>query len=432
MMSFSDFVSSLPDWTLGLFLLLQNWQDAPIIVGSIVLGTILFIGFLCFVLTKFFGKFNFHQIPKSDEELIEAIEKETEKEIELQQRVQNERLKNKKVEKEKKLIKELARKEQELQKQTTQITDLPDTKPVEEPPKNLRESLAKTRNQFLQGITTLVLGEKQIDEETLDSLEESLLQADIGVKTVQKIIDVITEQNERGELKDIDKLKNSIKQIIMSVFEQPMTVQQPCQTKPQVIFIIGVNGVGKTTTIGKLASSYIQVGQKTLLGAGDTFRAGAIDQLKLWSQRSGAELVAKNTGSDPSSVIYQSVQKGMEDNYDVVICDTAGRLHNKSNLMEELKKMVRVVQKLIPDAPHDVFLVIDATTGQNAMTQAREFHQAANLTGLITTKLDGTAKGGVIIGIVNELKIPVRYIGIGEGIHDLKKFDANEFVDSLF
>ncbi len=425
-MSSSELFSLLPDLIFSLLFLLKN---EPIIAAGVIFGIALLVGF---VLIWFFGQSKISQGSKSDEELIDEFEKKAEEERENQQKEQKKRLKAKQLEERKKIAEELAAKEQALQEKKTSHLELPDDQPAEEPPKSLRESLAKTRSQFLQGFTNLVLGDKKIDEDALDSLEESLLQADIGVQTVQQIIDKVTEKSERGELKNLDKVKETIQQIILSVFEQPMTLTTPCQTKPQVIFIIGVNGVGKTTTIGKLASSFIQSGQKTLLGAGDTFRAGAIDQLKLWSERSGAGFVAKDAGSDPSSVIYQSVQTALAENYDVVICDTAGRLHNNSNLMEELKKMVRVVQKLIPDAPHEIFLVIDATTGQNAVTQAKQFHQAVNLTGMISTKLDGTAKGGVTVSIVNELKIPVRYIGIGEGINDLKEFDKTDFVHSLF
>lgn len=199
-----------------------------------------------------------------------------------------------------------------------------------------------------------------------------------------------------------------------------------------ILLFVGVNGVGKTTTIGKIAAQYRQQGKKVLMGAGDTFRAAAIEQLVEWSRRADCDIIQKESGSDPSAVMYETVQKGIDEDYDVVICDTAGRLHTKKNLMEELKKMVRVIRKLIPDAPHEILLVLDATTGQNAIFQTREFMEATDLTGLIITKLDGTSKGGVVIGIVNEFDIPVRYIGVGEQVEDLRPFDAQQFTESIF
>jgi fused signal recognition particle receptor len=237
---------------------------------------------------------------------------------------------------------------------------------------------------------------------------------------------------ERKELTNPQVLQSEIQQEIEKIMSKTYPVPGTSERKPLILLFVGVNGVGKTTTIGKIAAQYRQQGKKVLMGAGDTFRAAAIDQLVEWSKRADCEIVQKDPGSDPSAVMYETVQKGIDEDYDVVICDTAGRLHTKKNLMEELKKMVRVIRKLIPDAPHEVLLVLDATTGQNAIFQTREFMQAADLTGLIITKLDGTSKGGVVIGIVNEFDIPVRYIGIGEQVDDLRPFDAKQFTESIF
>ena len=219
---------------------------------------------------------------------------------------------------------------------------------------------------------------------------------------------------------------------IQKIMSKTYAVLGTAERKPLILLFVGVNGVGKTTTIGKIAAQYRQQGKKVLMGAGDTFRAAAIEQLVEWSRRADCDIIQKEPGSDPSAVMYETVQKGIDEDYDVVICDTAGRLHTKKNLMEELKKMVRVIRKLIPDAPHEILLVLDATTGQNAIFQTREFMEATDLTGLIITKLDGTSKGGVVIGIVNEFDIPVRYIGVGEQVEDLRPFDAQQFTESIF
>lgn len=296
----------------------------------------------------------------------------------------------------------------------------------------LKKGLEKTRSTLVEGVSHLALGQKEIDEELLEELEELLIVADIGPETTNRILKAINEKVARDQLKDPQALRELLQAEIVQIMEKtypPLTTEDK---QPLVLLIVGVNGVGKTTTIGKIASQYRKEKKKVLVGAGDTFRAAAIEQLTAWSERADCDIAAKDAGSDPSSVMYETVRKAVNDNYDVVICDTAGRLHTKKNLMEELKKMVRVMQKIVPDAPHEVLLVLDATTGQNAIFQVKEFSEIANLTGLVVTKLDGTAKGGVVIGIVNEFDIPVRYIGVGEGIDDLRPFNAADFTQSLF
>lgn len=296
----------------------------------------------------------------------------------------------------------------------------------------LRKGIAKTRTQLTSNLSEVVLGKKEIDEELLDNLEEVLISSDIGPETTQRILDSIIEKIERRELSNPAVLKKEIQIEIEKIMNKKYSFLETSDRKPLILLFVGVNGVGKTTTIGKIASKYRKQGKKVLMGAGDTFRAAAIEQLEEWSKRADCHIVSKEPGSDPSAVMFETIQKGINEGYDVVICDTAGRLHNNKNLMEELKKMIRVIRKLIPDAPHEVFLVLDATTGQNAIFQTKEFLQAADLTGLIITKLDGTSKGGVLIGIVNEFDVPVRYIGIGEQIEDLRPFDSQQFTESLF
>ena len=329
----------------------------------------------------------------------------------------------------------------EEQKQSIQVLqrDLTD---AQKPPEKLgqsdsfldrlRDGVDKTRKHILNNLSDAVLGKKEINDELLDDLEEVLISSDIGPETTQRILEAITKKVEREELNNPQVLQSEIEQEIQRIMSKKYQVPGTSDRKPLILLFVGVNGVGKTTSIGKIAAQYRQQGKKVLMGAGDTFRAAAIEQLAEWSKRADCDIVQKNAGTDPSAVIYESVQKGIDGDYDVVICDTAGRLHTKKNLMEELKKMVRVIRKLIPDAPHEVLLVLDATTGQNAIFQTREFLQAAELTGFIITKLDGTSKGGVVIGIVNEFDIPVRYIGLGEQIDDLRPFDAQQFTKSIF
>ena len=297
---------------------------------------------------------------------------------------------------------------------------------------SLREGLDKTRKSILNNLSDAVLGKKEINDELLDDLEEVLISSDIGPETTNRILEAITKKVKREELTNPQTLRLEIEHEIQLILTKKYQVLGTSDRKPLILLFVGVNGVGKTTSIGKIAAQYRQQGKKVVVGAGDTYRAAAIEQLAEWSKRADCDIVYKETGADPSAVIYESVQKGIDGDYDVVICDTAGRLHTNKNLMEELKKMVRVIQKLIPDAPHEVFLILDATTGQNAILQTREFLQAAELTGLIITKLDGTSKGGVVIGIVNEFEIPVRYIGLGEQVEDLRPFDAQQFTKSIF
>ena len=297
---------------------------------------------------------------------------------------------------------------------------------------SLRKGVVNTRVHILNNLSEAVLGKKEIDADLLDDLEEVLIGSDIGPETTRRILESITEKVKRKELTDPEVLQKEIQLEIEKIMSKTYPVLGTSERKPLVLLFVGVNGVGKTTTIGKIAAQYSQQGKKVLMGAGDTFRAAAIDQLEEWSRRADCDIVQNDPGSDPSAVMYKTVQKGLDEDYDVVICDTAGRLHTKKNLMEELKKMIRVIRKLIPDAPHEVLLVLDSTTGQNAIFQTREFIEVADITGLVITKLDGSSKGGVVIGIVNEFDIPVRYIGIGEQVEDLRPFDAKQFTESLF
>lgn len=319
--------------------------------------------------------------------------------------------------------------QREIEK-TAETVETPDE--VDSFLERLRKGVVKTRTQLLDNLAEAVLGRKEINEDLLDDLEEVLIGSDIGPETTQRILDAITEKVEREELSSPQVLQSEIQLEIQNIMSKTYAVPGTAERKPLILLFVGVNGVGKTTTIGKIAAQYRQQGKKVLMGAGDTFRAAAIEQLVEWSRRADCDIIQKEPGSDPSAVMYETVKKGIDEDYDVVICDTAGRLHTKKNLMEELKKMVRVIRKLIPDAPHEILLVLDATTGQNAIFQTREFMEATDLTGLIITKLDGTSKGGVVIGIVNEFDIPVRYIGVGEQVEDLRPFDAQQFTESIF
>ena len=294
--------------------------------------------------------------------------------------------------------------------------------------KKTRESLAANLSGLLQS------GPVGLDDKAVDDLTDQLIQADLGVEASTQIVTALRQQAVSTLFESKEYLNSALKTQLLEILKpsvQPLDLPAT-SAKPRVVLMVGVNGVGKTTTIGKIASQYVEDGKKVLLGAGDTFRAAAIEQLQQWAERAGCDFVSKEAGSDPSSVMYETISKAVSEDYDVVICDTAGRLHTKKNLMEELKKMVRVIRKQIPEAPHQILLVLDASTGQNAIFQTREFLEATELTGLVITKLDGTSKGGVIIGIVNEFDVPVRYIGIGEQIRDLRPFDPKAFADSLF
>ncbi len=298
----------------------------------------------------------------------------------------------------------------------------------------LKQGLKKTHENIFNKLDKLVNAKSEIDDDFLDNLEEILLSSDVGVNTTEKIIKNLKERVKEEKYERTDQLQSILRdELKKALVSSNGEVKEPfkVEKKPYVIIVIGVNGVGKTTSIGKLAYNYKNAGYSVLIGAADTFRAAANEQLETWAKRSGTEIIQLAQGSDPSAVVYNTIQSGIAKGYDVVIIDTAGRLHTKVNLMEELSKINRVIQKQLPDAPHEVLLVLDATTGQNGMTQAREFSNSIPLTGLVLTKLDGTAKGGIVLKISSEMKIPVRYIGVGEQIDDLQVFDKESFVHAL-
>lgn len=302
---------------------------------------------------------------------------------------------------------------------------------------NLDKGLSKTREGFFSKLTRSIAGKSKVDDEVLDNLEEILVTSDVGVDTTLKIIERIEERVAEDKYLGTSELNRILRDEIGALLNENNSADQPDrivpdQEHPYVIMVVGVNGVGKTTTIGKLAHQLKQHGKKVVLGAADTFRAAAIDQLKVWAERVDVPIVTQKMGSDPASVAFDALQSGVAQGADVVIIDTAGRLHNKVGLMNELTKIKNVMQKVLPDAPHEVLLVLDASTGQNAVEQARQFTKATDVTALALTKLDGTAKGGVVIGISDEFKIPVKYIGVGEGMEDLQLFNRTAFVDSLF
>lgn len=300
----------------------------------------------------------------------------------------------------------------------------------------LDEGLKKTKQSFLSKLTKAVAGKSTVDDEVLDNIEEALISADVGLDTTVEIIKRLEERVAKdkylgtGELNNI--LQKEIADLIGDAPNQENPFDLPADKKPYVILVVGVNGVGKTTTIGKLAYHYKKHGKNVLLGAADTFRAAAVDQLTIWSERVDVPIVKKEMGSDPGSVAYDTVVSGLARGSDVILIDTAGRLHNKAYLMDELSKIRRVISKKIPDAPHEVMLVLDGSTGQNALEQAKQFTSATNVTSLAITKLDGTAKGGVVLAIANQFKIPVKYIGVGEQMENLQIFNKYDFVDSLF
>lgn len=301
----------------------------------------------------------------------------------------------------------------------------------------LDQGLQKTKESFFSKITKAIAGKDKVDEEVLDELENALIGADVGIDTTVEIIKRIEARVAKDKYVGTSQLNLLLQEEIMQMLTNPSskdfeTFDIPIGTKPYVILVVGVNGVGKTTTIGKLAHNFKKNGKSVVLGAADTFRAAAVDQLTIWSDRVGVPIVKKEMGSDPSSVAFDAVASGMAKEADVVIIDTAGRLHNKSYLMDELGKIRRVIAKKMPDAPHEVLLVLDGSTGQNALEQAKQFTAATDVTSIAITKLDGTAKGGVVLAIANQFKIPVKYIGVGERMEDLQIFKKDEFVDSLF
>jgi fused signal recognition particle receptor len=291
----------------------------------------------------------------------------------------------------------------------------------------LKQGLSKTRDILNTDIEDLFKGGKKLDGSTLEQLEEILITADIGVQTTMTLMEKVS----KAKVEDADGVKAVLKKEILSLMKPATDMQKPL-SKPHVIMIVGVNGVGKTTTIGKLAAKFSSEGKKVLIAAADTFRAAAIEQIAIWAERAGVDIVRHKDNADPAAVAFDGVESAVARKKDIVIVDTAGRLHTRVNLMEEVKKIKRAITKKIPDAPHDVWLVLDATTGQNALSQAKQFNEDLGVTGLILTKLDGTAKGGVVVSITNSLNIPLKYIGVGEGIDDLQTFDAAQFVEALF
>lgn len=300
--------------------------------------------------------------------------------------------------------------------------------------RRLQERLGKTHTAFVYQLDRLFLGEKEINQDLFDQLEELLITADLGVSTTMALLDAARKRVKRDQLSDPQVLKGILKEEMLAYItasDQPAELVLP-EKGPFVIMVVGVNGVGKTTTIGKIAAKFVRSGQSVLLIAGDTFRAAAIDQLKIWGKRVGVEVVAQKPGADPASVVFDGMDYGLARGVDVILIDTAGRLHTSVNLMEELRKIKRVIDRRLPGAPHEVLQVLDATTGQNGIAQAKLFHEAVDVSGLALTKLDGTAKGGIVANICRELKIPVRFIGIGEQLDDLRDFDATEFIDALF
>ncbi len=300
----------------------------------------------------------------------------------------------------------------------------------------LTDGLKKTKERLFTGINETITGKARLDDTTLDELEEILISCDIGVDTSIEIIERVRQNlksnPDRGKDTVIETLKNTLEEILITGQDSEKSFEKIENYNPYVILIVGVNGAGKTTTIGKLANNFRQSGLKVLIGSGDTFRAAANEQLEIWAKRAGVQVISKLSGSDPSSVAYETLLHAKKENTDIVLIDTAGRLHTKNNLMEELRKIRKVLAKVLNYAPNETYLVIDGNTGQNAIAQAKEFAKFTDLTGLIVTKLDGTAKGGIIFQIAKELKIPVRYIGVGEGIDDLQNFDPQNFINALF
>ena len=297
--------------------------------------------------------------------------------------------------------------------------------------KRLVEGLSKTRENIVSGIDSIFSGYSSIDEDFYEEIEEILVMGDIGINTTTSIIERLKEQVAENHIKDPQECK----QLLMDSMKEQMTVGEKAyefENRKSVILVIGVNGVGKTTSVGKLAGKLKDQGKKVIMAAADTFRAAAGEQLTQWANRAGVELIGGQDGADPASVVYDAIAAAKARNADVLICDTAGRLHNKKNLMEELRKIYRIIEKEYPEAFLETLVVLDGTTGQNALAQAKQFHEVANVTGIILTKLDGTAKGGIAVAIESELDIPVKYIGVGETIDDLQKFDANEFINALF
>ncbi|MBO8176500.1 MAG: signal recognition particle-docking protein FtsY [Bacillus sp. (in: Bacteria)] len=313
-----------------------------------------------------------------------------------------------------------------LKEKITQSTDTVTEK--------FKEGLTKTRDNFANKVNDLVARYRKVDEEFFEELEEILIQADVGFNTVMELVDELKMEAKRRNIQDTSELQSVISEKLIEIYEGGEEGSQDLNMQDglTVILFVGVNGVGKTTTIGKLAHKFKSEGKKVLLAAGDTFRAGAIEQLEVWGERVGVDVIKQGEGSDPAAVMFDAIQAARARNVDVLLCDTAGRLQNKVNLMKELEKVKRVIEREIPGAPHEVLLVLDATTGQNALIQAKQFKEVTNVTGIVLTKLDGTAKGGIVLAIRNELNIPVKFVGLGEKMDDLQPFDAEKYVYGLF
>lgn len=294
----------------------------------------------------------------------------------------------------------------------------------------ISNGLKKTRESMSEKFDSMFAGFKKVDEDFFEELEEALITSDVGVKTTEDIIEKLRVMVKKDKLREADEVKTAISGIVSEMLSGNEELN--CNTKPSFILMIGVNGAGKTTTIGKLAMRFKGEGKKVILGAADTFRAAAIEQLEVWAQRAGVDMVKHSEGADPAAVVYDTISAGKSRGADVIICDTAGRLHNKKNLMDELAKISRIADRELPDSDKEVILVLDATTGQNALNQAKEFKECAGITGIILTKLDGTARGGVVVAIRNELDLPVKFIGVGEGIDDLQPFDSDSFASAMF
>lgn len=295
----------------------------------------------------------------------------------------------------------------------------------------LKQGLSKTKQSFNDKVNNVFSAFRKVDEELLEELEEALIMSDVGVETSTKIIANLRDKIKKQNLKEADEVKQALREEIQNIFDEIDNTLH-LDTTPSIILVVGVNGVGKTTSIGKIANRLKQDGKKVVIAAADTFRAAAVEQLEIWANRAGCQIVKKEEGADPASVVYDAIKKTREENADVLICDTAGRLHNKKNLMDELGKINRIIDRELSDAKKETLLVLDATTGQNAVMQAKQFSDVCPIDGIILTKLDGTAKGGIVISIKNTLKMPVRYIGVGEGVEDLQEFDAESFVEALF
>lgn len=296
----------------------------------------------------------------------------------------------------------------------------------------LKTGIQKTRSGLVDRLEGVLAGKKEIDAELLEELEYTLITADIGVSTVEDILERIRQRVDRKSTADVQEIRSLIREQLLEVLRASETPVNAVRQPPAVVMLVGVNGAGKTTTIGKLASRFLGEGRKVLLCAADTFRAAAIEQLDVWAERAGAEMIRQNTGADPSAVVFDALKAAKARGVDYVIVDTAGRLHTKENLMAELEKMRRTASRVVPGAPHEVWLVLDATTGQNGLEQARKFTESAGVTGIVLTKLDGTAKGGVVVAIARELNLPIRYIGVGEKLDDLLPFEPDKFIESLF